>query len=52
MGKLKKDFTLGWMHDEHVTPFAIRLNREQTRLAQYTPPIIILDTDKNQHYME
>ena len=52
VGKLKKNFTHGWMHDEHVMSFAIHLNREQTRLAQYTPPITISDTDKNQHYME
>ena len=44
--RLKVDFYRGWDDEEHITSFYLRLTREQRKLSQYTPPVIISDADK------
>ena len=50
--RLKAGYYRGWDVEEHITSFGVRLNQEQRKLSQYTPPIIISDADKCQHYLE
>ena len=49
--QLKEKFYRGWEGEEHINSFGVQLNREQRKLATYTPPITISDADKNQHYL-
>ena len=50
--RLKANYYRGWGVEEHINSFGVRLNREQRKLSQYVPPIIIPNADKCQHYLE
>ena len=50
--RLKANYYRGWDVAEHINSFGVRLNREQRKLSQYAPPIVISNADKVQHYLE
>jgi hypothetical protein len=47
---LRKHFERGWEADEHITAFALRLNKEQKQLLEQAK-VTITEVDKNLHYM-
>ena len=51
--RLRENYYRGWDNaNEHIESFGVRLSREQRKLRQYVPPIVISDADKTQHYLE
>ena len=48
--ELRKHFERGWEADEHITAFALRLDKEQKQLLD-DAAVTITDVDKNLHYM-
>lgn len=51
IARLRKETLRDW-GDEHISPFATRLDREQRKLAALTPPITITDKGKLQKFLE
>ena len=49
---MKANYYRGWDVVEHINSFGVHLNREQRKLSQYAPPIVISNADKVQHYLE
>ena len=48
--ELRKHFERGWEADEHITAFALRLDKEQKQLLEEAA-VTVTDVDKNLHYM-
>ena len=52
IARLRKEALRGWEAEEHITSFGTRLDRQQRKLATFSPPIHISDEDKLQRYLE